>query len=75
MTTPAWNALNRHRVAAITAVKLEHCPAPAYKPAADVKSTMSCPKCKGRLTYTVSAESGMSTGRCSSAGCVNWSSQ
>ncbi|MDD0837865.1 hypothetical protein PSQ40_04705 [Curvibacter sp. HBC61] len=75
MTTQTWNVMNKHRIAAITEVKLKHCPAPTYKPPADVRSTMTCPKCGGRLAFTVSSQTGISTGRCNSVGCVTWSAQ
>jgi len=50
-----------------------HCPAPAYRPAAAVRASTRYPKCCGLLTYTASSIDGRTTGRCSSAGCINWS--
>lgn len=75
MTTAAWNVLAPHIRAALTTVKTEHCQPPEFRPAADIRAAMACPKCKGRLNFTVSHTSGLSTGRCSSSGCVQWSNQ
>lgn len=72
MTTKHFAALASATARAMAAVRTEHCPAPDFRPAADVRASMACPKCKGRLTYSASAIDGRTTGQCSSAGCITW---
>ena len=71
MTTQRFNALAGPTALAMAAVKGEHCQPPTYRPAQAVSGSVACPKCGGRLQFTV-APSGISTGRCTSAGCVRW---
>lgn len=72
MTTRHFSALASATARAIAAVRTEHCPAPTFRPAATVRGAMRCLKCGGRLTFTASAIHGRTSGRCSSAGCINW---
>lgn len=75
MTTQAFTALRPKIQAALVHVKTTYCAPPAFKPEADVKSSMACPKCKSPLTFTVAASSGASSGNCV-AGCgVRWANQ
>lgn len=75
MTTAQFTALRPKIQAALVHVKTKYCAPPAFKPAADVKASMACPKCGSSLTYTVAASSGASSGNCV-AGCgVKWSDQ
>jgi len=74
VTTAAFNRINPHAIAAINAVKTQHCPAPTYAPAAPVSAQMKCPKCRSPLNYTVST-SGMSSGQCVAPSCVRWALQ
>lgn len=73
MTTASWNAQAGPCARALNVIKTQYCAPPAYKPEADVKGQIACTKCKGRLKFTVLASSGLTTGRCSSAGCLKWS--
>lgn len=61
-----------YTVRAMASVKRDHCQPPNYRPMAAVHWTMICPRCAGRLNFTVSAEDGRTTGRCNSADCVRW---
>ena len=71
MTTRHFSALASATARAMAAVRTEHCPAPDYRPAADVGGSMPCPRCRGRLTFKASS-SGRTSGKCSSVGCVTW---
>lgn len=73
MTTPTFNAHVGPRARALNAIKVQHCAPPAYRPNADVKGHTECPKCKGTIKFTVRASDGGTTGKCSTAGCLNWS--
>lgn len=73
MTAMHFSRLASATARAIAAVRTEHCPAPTFRPAATVRGSMPCTKCGGRLTFTASASTGRTAGRCSSAGCVHWS--
>lgn len=74
MTTEAFSHMQPYVIKALTAVKRKHCAEPTYAPPAPVAEQMACPKCKGRLAYTVDTK-GVSSGRCVSASCVKWSLQ
>lgn len=71
MTTARFNTLAGPTARAMAAVKGVHCPPPEYRPVQAVAGSIACPKCGGSLKFTV-APSGISTGRCNSAGCVRW---
>lgn len=71
MTTMHFSRLASATARAIAAVRTAHCPAPTFRPAAPVRGSMRCTKCAGRLPFNVSAD-GRTSGKCSSAGCVNW---
>lgn len=49
-----------------------HCKTPAMRPATTVSASMRCMRCKGLLTYGISALDGRTHGRCSSIGCLSW---
>ncbi|CAN7321962.1 hypothetical protein LJR084_001856 [Variovorax sp. LjRoot84] len=72
MTTKHFSALASATARAIAAVRTEHCPAPDFRPAAAVRGSMPCMKCRGRLSFTASAIDGRTSGRCSSSGCIRW---
>ncbi|OUM00530.1 hypothetical protein [Variovorax sp. JS1663] len=72
MTTKHYAALASARAQAMNAVHQQHCQPPTFRPAADVRASMPCPKCKGRLTYSACARTGRTAGQCSSVGCVTW---
>ncbi|GKS73691.1 hypothetical protein AVME950_02365 [Acidovorax sp. SUPP950] len=74
MTTEAFSRMQPFVLKALTAVKRRHCAEPNYAPAAPVADQIACPKCGGRLNYTVDTK-GMTSARCASAGCVKWSLQ
>lgn len=73
MTTATFNAHVGPRARALNAIKVQHCAPPAYKPQGDVTGKIPCTKCTGTIKYTVRASDGCTTGRCSTAGCLNWS--
>lgn len=72
MTTPAWNAHVGPRARALNVIKQQHCDAQGIGPAAPVSGAIACTKCKGKIKFTVQARSGLTTGRCSTAGCLTW---
>lgn len=72
MTTAIFNAHVGPRARALNAIKQAHCAPPAYRPAHDVRGTTPCPKCKATIRFTVLASDGRTTGRCSTAGCLEW---
>lgn len=74
MTRASSAALYGPTSRAIAAVRREHCKPPAYKPDAPVSGHIDCPKCGGRLHFTVAAD-GYTSGRCPSAACIQWSGQ
>lgn len=71
MTTTRFNSMAGPTARAMAAVKGVHCLPPTYRPAQAVAGSISCPKCGGRLAFSV-ATNGISTGRCSSINCVRW---
>lgn len=75
MTTQAFTALRPKIQAALVHVKTTYCAPPAFKPEADVAETMPCPKCGSRLSFSVAASSGASSGQCVAACGVKWSNQ
>ena len=74
MTTEAFSLMQPYVIKALTAVKRRHCAEPTYAPAVPVSDQMVCPKCKGRLNYTVDTK-GMTSARCVTTSCVKWSLQ
>lgn len=72
MTTPGFIGISSAIARAQAAIRQQHCPPPGYYPAQHVKASMRCVRCKGLLTYTVSPIGARTTGRCSSAGCIEW---
>lgn len=74
MTTQAFSQMQPFVLKAITAVKRRHCAEPTYAPPEPVTGQDVCPKCKGRINYTVDTK-GVSSGRCVSTSCVKWSLQ
>lgn len=74
MTTEAFNRTNPYAIKALTAIKREHCGAPNFAPPEPVASQRECPKCKGRLGYTVDTQ-GRTSAKCVTASCVKWSLQ
>lgn len=75
MTTAAFNRTAGSIARALHAVKSVHCQPPAYKPPESATGTTPCTMkgCSGIIKYTVRASDGGTTGRCSTAGCLNWS--
>ncbi|WP_431276217.1 hypothetical protein ACQ858_08180 [Variovorax ureilyticus] len=67
MTTAHFSALVGPTARAMAEVRKLH-PKP---PAAPVRAAIRCPRCQGRLLFTVSP-AGSTTGRCSSTGCIQW---
>lgn len=67
MTRQQTSALYSATAKAMAAVHALH-PTP---PAELVRASIRCPKCGGRLAYTAS-ETGKTSGKCSSRGCVTW---
>lgn len=74
MTTRAFSALASPTARAMAKVHEQHCPPPAYRPAAAVSAHMDCPKCGSRLNFMVST-TGQTSGRCVAAACIRWSMQ
>lgn len=74
MTTAAFSARVPFVVRALNYIKRQYCPAPAYAPAEKVEGRMVCPLCKSRLNFTV-LTSGLTSGRCVSAGCLSFAGQ
>lgn len=72
MTTPGFIALSRAVARTKDQIYRTHCAATAGVPPVAVRASMRCLRCRGLLSYTVSAIDGRTTGRCSSAGCLNW---
>lgn len=72
MTTQHFNSHVGPRARALNAIRSVHCAPPAYKPAQNVKGEIACTKCKAPLKFTVPASNGSTTGRCSTAGCLDW---
>jgi hypothetical protein len=69
MTTARFNSMAGPTAQAMAAVHALH-PKP---PEQLVRASIRCTRCRGLLTYSVSPIGGRTTGRCSSAGCLNWS--
>ncbi|CAA2106135.1 hypothetical protein [Variovorax paradoxus] len=72
MTRPGFGALSSAVARAQAEIRQQHCPPPSYYPTAAVRSSMKCTRCGGLLNYTVSPIGARTTGRCSSAGCIEW---
>lgn len=73
MTRPGFLKLSTATGEAQAAIRAKHCRGPEQLPPSPVRASMRCTRCKGLLTYTVSAVASKTTGRCSSVGCLNWS--
>lgn len=74
MTTEAYSHMQPFVIKALTAVKRRHCMPPNYAPTEPVTGQDVCPKCKGRLGYTVDTQ-GRTSAKCATASCVKWSLQ
>ena len=72
MTTPGFIAMSSAVARTKDQIYRTHCAATGGVPAAPVRTSMRCVRCKGVFNYTVSAIDGRTTGRCSSAGCLQW---
>lgn len=72
MTTQKWNAEIGPRSNTMNVIKQRYCMPPEYGPPETVKGTTPCLKCKQPLKFTVTAKTGLTTGRCSTAGCLTW---
>lgn len=73
MTTARFNRLAGPQALALNAIKSVYCKPPTFKPAAPVAGTNPCTRkgCAGTIKFTVRASGGTS-GRCSTAGCLDW---
>lgn len=65
MTTTVHGATAR----ALNVIRTQHCP--EYRPTEPVSGQILCTACQQRLNFTVFT-SGATTGRCTTAGCLNW---
>jgi len=72
MTTPGFGAFSSAVARAKADIFRRHFDPATLRPAETVKASMQCVRCGGLLTYTASAVDGRMTGRCSSAGCIQW---
>lgn len=74
MTTAAFNRTAGPIAQALNVIKRAYCKPPAYKPTADSRGTFRCTvkDCDGTIKFTVRASDGGTTGKCSSAGCLEW---
>jgi hypothetical protein len=73
MTTPGFGAFSSAVAQTKAAIFRQHFDQKTLRPADTVKASMRCIRCGGLLTYTASATDGRMTGRCSTAGCLEWS--
>lgn len=55
---------------ALNTIRTEH--VPEFYPAQPVRGQIACTACRCRLNFTVFT-SGATAGRCTTAGCLNWS--
>ena len=55
---------------ALNIIRTAHCP--EFYPAQPVRGQIACTACQQRLNFTVFT-SGATVGRCTTAGCLNWS--
>ena len=72
MTTPGFGAFSSAVAKAKTEIFRRHFDPTTLRPTESVKASMRCIRCGGLFTYTASAVDGRMSGRCSSAGCINW---
>lgn len=72
MTTAQFRTHASPCAQALNTIKTQHCAPPEFKPAQDVRGSISCPRCKRTLKFTVLASNGSSAGRCTTHGCLNW---
>lgn len=50
MTTSSFSTLASATARAMAAVRLQHCPAPDFRPASAVRGVMPCTRCQGRYS-------------------------
>jgi len=72
VTTPGFGAFSSAVARAMAEVRKQHCQPPHYRPAQTQRGSIRCTKCRGLLTFTVSAVDGRTSGRCTSVGCIKW---
>lgn len=71
MTTSHFAALVGPTARAMAHVRALHCRPPTFRPAETASGSMRCTKCGGTLRFKASV-TGKTSGKCSSAGCINW---